>query len=152
MLIDNVNVSDFLTNGRIGTVTAFDFTQNGKIHAMLVKFDDENVGKEQRAKYQKLASSHRGSVPIFRETFTYNLGGSGKHLARATLIQLPLRLAWGITCHGVQGQTFSSDTRIVIHWSKGLPAKMVYVMLSRSKRLQDIVTSNSMSLRCQSDM
>ena len=89
-------------------------------------------------KHLYLSSLFSGSVPYFRESFSYNLGTSTKHLARATLVQLPLRLAWGVTCHKVQGQTFTSSSKIVTHWSKGLPAGMVYVMLSRSKTIDDI--------------
>ena len=138
MLIHNVDVTDSLTNGQLGSVSGFSYTSKGQIHAVLIRFDNVNAGKNLCLKHPKLASLFPGSVPIFRETFSYNLGTSTKHLARATLVQLPLRLAWGVTCHKVQGQTFTSSSKIVIHWGKGLPAGMVYVMLSRSKKLSHI--------------
>ena len=153
ILIHNVNVPDKFSQ-KVNLARLQDLSSHRKkkqIYVVLVRFDDVNVGTDQCKKYSRLAALQPRSVPIFEERFTYNLGSSGKHLARATLVQLPHRLAWGITCHKVQGQTFGCNTKIVIQWSKGLPAGMVYVMLSRSKRIEDIFINGNFDpkqIRC----
>ena len=48
MLIHNIDVSDLLSNGTIGTVLGIEESQNGNVSVVIVKFDNPAVGKEAR--------------------------------------------------------------------------------------------------------
>ena len=44
MLIFNICIPDLLVNGSLGTVVGIEFTKNGEVEAIIVAFDDPNVG------------------------------------------------------------------------------------------------------------
>ena len=143
MLVYNVDVKDCLTNGQLGSVVGIVSHDSSQIDCVLVKFDDDNVGKSLILQYPLFQNTYPGSVPIFKVFVSYRLGGKAQHGARAHLIQLLLRLAWALTCHKVQGQTFPAGRKImvigkIIKWYKSLQPGMAYVMLSRAKSMSDI--------------
>ena len=134
MLIHNIDILDSLTNGMIGEVVDFIKNQEGTLSCILVAFDHPSVGEEQRKKYPHLVRSHGKLVtPIFRTEFQYQLPKRGreKHASVAKVLQFPLRCAWAVTCHKVQGQTFKNGTSVVIHWHKRLTEGMAYVMMGK---------------------
>ena len=103
MLIDNIDTSDGLVNGAQGTVQEI-LTQEGKVHYILIKFDNEKVGQKQRRKLKFLENITEigQAVPIEQINFNYSLGSKSKsHGARASLLQMPLKLAWSFTSHKV---------------------------------------------------
>ena len=138
MLIYNVDVKDSLTNGQLGSIVGIISPDSSQINCVLVKFDDEHVGISLIKQYPQFQSSYPGAVPIFKTLVTYQLGGRNRHTARSQLLQLPLRLAWALTCHKVQGQTFPTGQKVIIKWDQSLQPGMAYVMLSRAKRFSDI--------------
>ena len=138
MLVYNVDVKDCLTNGQLGSVIGIVSHDSSQTDCVLVKFDDTNVGKSLILQYPQFQKTYPGAVPIFKVYVSYRIGGKNQHGARAHLLQLPLRLAWALTCHKVQGQTFPSGQKIIIKWYKSLQPGMAYVMHSRAKSLSDI--------------
>ena len=104
MLIHNINTMDGLTNGAQGMVAEI-LAKDNRVRYILVKFDNPNIGNEQRRKFNRLPSVTRnpGLTPIERFSFSYTLGDVRKdHGARATLLQFPLKLSWACTSHKVR--------------------------------------------------
>jgi hypothetical protein len=103
MLIHNINTSDGLTNGAQGTLIKI-LSDGSNVRYILIKFDNNRVGRLQRQKFRFLSSKCNISelTPIERVSFSYTLGNTSKnHAARATVLQFPLRLSWALTAHKV---------------------------------------------------
>ena len=103
MIIDNINTPDGLTNGAQGTLEKI-LEENGKVRYMMIKFENKNIGREQRIKFKFLNSKCNLDelVPIERVNFSYPLGNVEKnHAARASLLQFPVKLSWALTAHRV---------------------------------------------------
>ena len=104
MLIHNINTSDGLTNGQQGTVKDVD-VRDGRVHRIFIKFDNSNIGQQQRNKFNHLTKVTRNIewIPIEKSNHQYTLGDVSKnHGARASLIQFPLRLSLAMTSHKCQ--------------------------------------------------
>jgi hypothetical protein len=104
MLIHNINTMDGLTNGAQGKVMEI-LAKDDRVRYILIKFDNPNIGNEQRRKFSRLPSiaSHPDLTPIERFSISYTLGDVRKnHAARATLLQFPLKLSWACTAHKVK--------------------------------------------------
>lgn len=119
MLIRNIDVSDGLVNGVIGTVLEISDESNGDIKSITVSLDNKKVGVKTGFK--------RGSyfvVQIHRceeEMKTTSNKSFTRH-------QFPLRLAWACTAHKVQGLT---TTEIAVDLNKVFSAGQACVALSR---------------------
>ena len=103
MLIHNVCTADGLTNGAQGVVEKV-LHSEGKVRYVMVKFDNKEVGQQQRNKFKFLSSvcDTEGVTPIERVNFSYTLGNVSKnHAARASFLQVPLKLSWAVTSHKV---------------------------------------------------
>ena len=159
MLTFNVSITDSLINGAVGTIIGFLFGANSSIKAIIVKFDDDWTGMEQRQKYAKYLTDEwkaQNGTPIFRMEHEYELVSRGGHgqTSRAKLLQFPLSLSYAQTCHRMQGQTVKAETKVNIHWTNGMQNGMAYVMLGRSVRRQDIYISGKLDpsqIRCDPD-
>jgi len=103
MLITNVDVSDGLTNGVMGTVTnVVPCTTPHKIRAVVVKFDNDRVGSnaKQVSMYKHI---DKNSVPIEEVQTNFSIGG--RSTCQANRKQFPLTLSWAVTIHKCQGLT-----------------------------------------------
>lgn len=122
MLTANVNLSgDFMPNGSLGTVTSF------KAGHVYVKFNNGET-------YQVPANSYRHEQ---KETIKLSTGEDytfAKILA--TVQQVPLKLAYAITVHKSQGQTFDG---VICDLSKCFTPGLGYVALSRVRSLDDLI-------------
>ena len=103
MITTNIDITDGLTNGAMGTVTNVVIDQTtGKIGVILVAFDSEHVGQE--AWYTSVYNSiDQNAVPIRQTQATFHV--DKKTSFQATRIQFLLTLAWAITIHKCQGLT-----------------------------------------------
>lgn len=137
MLTTNVDTTDGLTNGAMGTVTNLVF-KNGtsqQIEAVLVKFDSPTAGVKAIAQ-SKYKDVSRSSVPIKRIEATFPV--NEKKSFQGSRIQFPLFLCWAVSIHKCQGITVEEIvvdmTRTKGKYQKG----QAYVALSRVTTLQKL--------------
>ena len=136
MITTNINVSDGLTNGVMGTVTNVVIDERaGKMITILVSFDSKHVGQE--AMHTSVyKSTNQNAVPIYQTQATFPI--HKKASCQATRSQFPLKLAWAVTIHKCQGLTLPE---IVIDMT---PAKgrfkpgEVYVAFSRVRTIDKL--------------
>ena len=106
MLVFNINIIDDLVNGVTGTIVGIEFKSGGIVDCIVVRFDDESVGQDQRAKYPHTSQKYKevNGTPIFRHNLEYQVPaqrGYG-HACKARCIQFPLKLCYACTCHKMQ--------------------------------------------------
>ena len=140
MIVLNIDTLDSLVNGALGVVLDIISDSEGKVKCIVVKFDREKVGAEQRKKYSEIADLYKeqNGTPIFKHKVTYHLSGNKQHAIKGTIIQFPIKLAFAITGHKMQGQEVKKGSKVVVNWSNILPAGLAYVMCSRSEALGDL--------------
>ena len=106
MLIHNINVLDNLVNGSTGKIVGFETNSKNLVECVIMKFDDESWGIEQRAKYYELAKKYKqfNGTPIFKVENEYQTTSKKgwTQPAKATLYQFPLKLSWAQTAHKMQ--------------------------------------------------
>ena len=140
MLTFNVDTTDKLTNGSMGTVTGFHYYKD-KIQDILIRFDNTEDGKQRRAKKSQLLKQlgKPDDTPINRVSFSYPLGKSEKeHAVKAKVIQFPLTQAWAITGHKCQGYTVKAPNKLVVDLKSCFTQGQAYVMLSRIQNLSQL--------------
>lgn len=115
-----------VVNGMIGTVT--DLTQD----AVTVKFDNGYTHKFEK---------HKWSIKGFREVQAKENGEIVKKMVMSEIgsyRQIPLKLAWAITIHKSQGQTYEEINLNPNCFCEG----QLYVALSRAKDLKKLYLTN----------
>ena len=105
VLIININTSDCLVNGSFGTILKI-ITKEHKVDHLIIKFDNILAGAKQRTDHPIHSSPYasENGTPLFRHNIPYNIPSSKgkKHQARANVVQIPVKLAWALTCHKMQ--------------------------------------------------
>ena len=135
MLIANVDVSDGLCNGVSGIIKGIEFHNSTNMPSVVyVNFDSDRIGFKARSA-QCIPPQYSGCVPITPRKEVFKLKGKTYTTTRQ---QIPLKLAWAVTIHKVQGQTTS---KAVISM-EGLRAAMAYVALSRVTTLEGLYLTN----------
>ena len=102
MMIHNVDIADGLVNGVTGKVLNFAKNDKQEVQAVIVKFDDDEIGKNCR---NELSNFHRdvkkkNGVPVFKTKFCYKSEKQGSQRKTGKdqwLRQFPLRLAYAST-------------------------------------------------------
>ena len=145
MIIHNVNTSDCLTNGQIGELVNTIKTKEGEVDKLIIKLNNKKAGKENKIKHRLLSSKYPDCVVIERVSIQYTLRKrSGEAGATATVIQFPVKLAFAITSHKIQGQTIPSPTKVVLDLNSIFEDAQAHVMLSRVQQLEQIYILNSL--------
>ena len=139
IMIHNLDVVDSLTNGQLGTFVDAIKNIDGKVLKLILKLDKPSAGKFNREQNPGLAKRYPDHVFVERVSWQYSLRKkSGDETSKATLIQFPIRLAFGITAHKVQGSSIQYPTKVAVDVDSAFSAGQTYVMLSRVQCLQQI--------------
>jgi hypothetical protein len=139
MLIFNVDVSDLLCNGAIGTVEGIEQNQKDNVIAVIINFDNPAAGKESRDRNPMMSKKYPKGTVIKKKEQEYSLArNQGLVSSTAKLIQYPIVLAWAVTVHKFQGQTVKSPQKVVIDLRSVFEAAQAYVMASRVQELEQI--------------
>ena len=106
MLIHNIDTLDGMTNGQLGSIVDVIKTTKGMVDKLVIMPQDSTIGKRNKSKFPMLASKYPDCIFIERASRTYSLrknanddGGS-----TATVKQFPIKLAFCITAHKIQGR------------------------------------------------
>ena len=135
MLIVNIDVTDGLCNGVSGIIKGIEFGNSQNMPKVVyVQFDSQRVGQKARTS-QAIPPQYTNCVPIIPKIDTFQLKGKSFTTARQ---QIPLKLAWAVTIHKVQGQT----TEQAVISMKGLKTAMAYVAISRVTHLNGMYLLN----------
>ena len=140
MLIHNVATTDGLTNGACGQVIGVEQTED-HIDKIIVEFDNADTGLNFRTQFGHIQEKYPNvlATPISRVSVEYSIGKQHKgHEAKAKVVQFPLKLAWAITAHKVQGQTIKSPRPVAMDLQSTFTKAQAYVMLGRTENLQQI--------------
>ncbi|XP_062389285.1 uncharacterized protein LOC134077598 [Sardina pilchardus] len=133
MLIKNIDVSDGLVNGVCGSVVHVAIQPGSQFPtSVYVKFDDDDIGIKRRKQYISDNSQLQMATPIFLEEERVDYKGGLRR-------QFPLRLAWAITVHKVQGLTLA---KAVVSLHKIFAPGQAYVALSRVTSLDGLIISD----------
>jgi len=140
MLTNNVDISDRLINGQLGTVARIlvnEMTQKPTI--VYIKFDDERAGNLVIDKSTDIFAIENKVVPIKPILAKIKLNPGKRSSPEIERLQFPLALAWACTIHKVQGLTLN---KIVISFElskqRSFNYGQTYVALSRATSLQGL--------------
>lgn len=140
MLTSNVDISDRLINGQLGTVAKIsvnEITQKATI--VYVKFDDEDAGNLLIDKSADTFAKENKVVPVKPILTKIKLNRGKRSSPEIQRLQFPLALAWACTVHKVQGLTLK---QIVISFElfkqRSFNYGQIYVGLSRATSLQGV--------------
>ncbi|XP_072016759.1 ATP-dependent DNA helicase PIF1-like [Amphiura filiformis] len=132
MLIANIDVPDGLCNGVSGTIKGIEFGNSKNMpQAIYVRFDSDKIGRKARSS-QVIPPEYVSCVAIMPRKETFQLKGRNFSTTRE---QIPLKLAWAVTVHKVQGLT----TEQAVISMKCFKESMAYVALSRVTTLEECI-------------
>ena len=137
MITTNVDVSDKLNNGQIGTVNNFKFDQQGNIMIVYLKMEDNKAGM--RLICSDIYGRQNNVVPIQRVEKDIKINKNSPSSPVVKRLQFPLMLSWACTVHKVQGKSFS---KIAVSFDlvkqKSFKPGQIYVALSRVTTLNGL--------------
>ena len=103
MITTNIDITDRLINGEVGTVKHFKIIQD-KITTIYLKLDDNKAGFKIINGSDRIAKENRW-IPIKRqETLIYIKNNKSSTSPAIRRTRFPLMLSWACTIHKVQGQ------------------------------------------------
>lgn len=140
MLTVNIDISDRLINGQIGTVLKIDVNPNTKRPSIIyIKLDDDKAGQNMITNSNTTYAKEHKAVPIQPIMAKIKIRPDRPSSPEMQRTQFPITLAWACTIHKIQGLTVD---RIVIsselNKQRSFNYGQIYVALSRAKTLQGI--------------
>ena len=143
IIIHNVDTSDGLTNGQLGELVDVIYTKDGKVDKLVVKLRKPDAGIKNRRKFSGLLWKYPESVVIERVSINYAIRKRGGNVgSTATLVQFPIKLAYAITAHKIQGQTVPKPLKVGFDTDSIFEEAQGYVMLSRVQELNQVYILN----------
>ena len=97
-----------MVNGSTGTIIAFEYNKKSEVECIIVRFDKDSMGQQQRTKYPNLAAKYKrdNGTPIFRQEMeTMGMTRKGHKLgtgSTAKVFQFPLIVNYASTNHKIQ--------------------------------------------------
>ena len=145
ILIHNIDTADGLTNGQLGILLDVVRTDDGGIAKMIIEFKKEDAGRQNRTKNAQFSSKYPGGTIIEKVSFSYPLSKKATSgSSRATVIQFPVKLAYAITAHKIQGQTIPKPLKVALDISSIFEDAQAHVMLSRVEEFEQIYVLESL--------
>ena len=146
MLTVNLDVKDGLCNGAIGSVGAVEMNENGDVTTLLIRFDDDNTGRNLRNENPALKAKYPDLTPIIKQIHKYSTSKSlkGEKLNTAIVQQFPLILSFALTCHKIQGITIKYPRTVAVDLKTVWGASQAYVMLGRVQKLSQLYIIGSL--------
>ena len=146
MIISNIDIKDSLVNGSLGMVLEI-VKEEDQVISVIIRFDDDKAGLDQMERHRGKYWQHikDKGVPIFRSIQKYQIPHKKNfktHGAMCEIKQFPLKLAWALTGHKVQGITIKRPTKVVVHGHPRIPPSMYYLMFSRAQDLEQVYVEN----------
>ena len=139
ILIHNLDTVDSLTNGQLGTFVDAIKNKDGKVEILILKLDKPGAGRNNNEQNPQLNKKYPQCVFIKRVSIQYCITKRFVEASsKATLIQFPIRLAYAITAHKVQGSSIPYPTRVAMDISSCFTAGQAYVMLSRVQCMDQV--------------
>ena len=148
MLIHNLSTVDSLTNGQLGTLEQILKNKEGKVDKLVIKFQNPSSGAANREKFSKLASRFPGCTFIERVSIQYTLRTVRQEVSStATVIQFPIKAAFALTAHKVQGQSIPYPLKVAMDIDSVFADAQAYVMLSRVQCLEQVYIVDQLTER-----
>ena len=144
IIIHNIDTSDGLTNGQFGKLVHIINSKDGEADKLIVKLQMKEAGIKNRRNYPGLAVKYPECVVIERVTIIYGIRKKGGAVgSTATLVQFPVKLAYTITAHKIQGQTIPKPLKVGFDIDSIFEEAQGYdVMLSRVQELKQVYILN----------
>ena len=147
ILIHNLDTVDSLTNGQLGTFIDAIKNQEGRVEILILKLDKPGAGRHNREQNPQLNKKYPDCIFIKRISIQYCITKRYVEASsKATLIQFPIRLAYAITAHKVQGSSISHPTKVAMDISSCFTAGQAYVMLSRVQCMDQVYIVNELKV------
>jgi hypothetical protein len=132
-----------LTNGQFGKLVSVITSKDGEADKLIIKLQRKDAGIQNRRKYPGLAMKYPECVVIERVTINYSIRKKGGSVgSTATLVQFPVKLAYAITAHKIQGQTIPKPLKVAFDIDSIFEEAQGYVMLSRVQELRQVYILN----------
>ena len=139
ILIHNLNTVDSLTNGQLGTFIDAIKNKEGKVEILVLKLDKHGAGRHNNEENPQFNKKYPNCIFIRRVSIQYCITKRFVEASsKATLIQFPVKLAFAITAHKVQGSSIPYPTTVAMDISSCFTAGQAYVMLSRVQCIHQV--------------
>ena len=115
MLTVNLDISDKLSNGSIGTLIAAVRNAQGEVKLLMVKFDNPEAGQELRRCHPHLTRKFPGCTPLTKQLHKYTTAKKASiNSSSASVYQFALVLSFSSTTHKCQGKTVKNPMKVAV--------------------------------------